>query len=61
MQANEFNQKYEVGQNVIYTDDFGDKHETQTRSEAWELGSGEAVVSIKGRTGGHAISRIQVC
>lgn len=32
--------------------------DTKTRSEAWELGSGEPVVLIEGRTGGIALSNL---
>lgn len=34
--------------------------DTKTRSEAWALGDGSAVVMIDGRTGGVALSHIEV-
>jgi len=60
MKAKEFNEWFPVGTAVIYTDDFGKEHHTNTRSVAWELGHGEAVVNLLGRTGGHSLERIKV-
>lgn len=34
--------------------------DTRTRSEAWHLGDGTTVVMIEGRTGGVALSHIEV-
>jgi hypothetical protein len=58
MTAEEFNKKYPIGSDVIYIDDFRVGHVTKTRSEAWELGHGDAVVKIEGRTGGYDVERI---
>ncbi len=59
MNADEFNQKFLVGSDVIYTDDFGNEHKTKTRSAAWTLGHGDVVVSIEGKSGGYDITRIK--
>lgn len=59
MKADEFNKSFPVGSDVIYTDDFGKEHKTKTRSEAWTLGHGDAVVCIEGKSGGYDIQRIK--
>jgi hypothetical protein len=38
----------------------GPEYETTTRSAAWQLGHGEAVVSIEGRSGGWSLDFIRV-
>lgn len=58
MSAKEFNEKLPVGSAVIYEDDFGEKHNTFTRTPAWTLGHGEVVVSLEGRSGGYSLERI---
>ena len=60
MKADEFNEWYQVGQPVFHIDDFGVETQTETRTPAWELGNGAAVVSVKGRTGGQCLSRIKI-
>ena len=62
MTAEEFNQKYGVGQRVIYHPVVGgiDAIETQTRTEAWTLSHGEPVVLVDGVTGGVALSALTV-
>lgn len=57
-QASEWNDKIPEGTPVLLTDDFGDKHETKTRSIAWVLG-GNAVVMVDGRAGGYLLDRIK--
>jgi hypothetical protein len=59
MNAEDFNKKFPIGSDVIYTDDFGNEHKTKTRSDAWTLGSGHAVVCLEGRSGGYDINRIK--
>lgn len=59
MKAEEFNEAFPVGSDVIYTDDFGKEHKTKTRSVAWALGHGDVVVSIEGKSGGYDIKRIK--
>ena len=59
MNAETFNSTFSVGDDVIYTDDFGVEHKTKTRSPAWELGHGATVVSINGKTGGYDVNRIK--
>jgi hypothetical protein len=58
-QANKWNDQNKVGIDVLLTDDFGDIHETQTRSEAWTLGGHTAVVMVEGRSGGYLLERIK--
>jgi hypothetical protein len=60
MDAAEFNSKYPVGTFCKYypITDGDDFIETATRSEAWELGHGEAVVKVEGRSGGVCISNL---
>lgn len=58
MTPEQFNEKYPVGTPVHYKDDFGELHETTTRSEAWKLGHGDAVVMLQGRTGGVSLDRV---
>lgn len=58
MKIEDFNKKYPPGTPVILTDDFGKKHETATRSEAWDL-CGTPVVMVDGRSGGYDLSRIK--
>lgn len=63
MNASEWNAKHPVGTPVIYFSVQGELDngfETKTRSEAWELGSGAAVVSISGRTGGVHLTHLYV-
>lgn len=55
-----FNATVPIGSPVIYINDVGERENVTTRSEAWALGHGEAVVKIKGRAGGVALSRIRV-
>ena len=59
MTASEFNEWYPVGTPVIYVEDDGSELVTSTRSEAWTV-SGTPIVKIKGRPGGHDVSRIKV-
>jgi hypothetical protein len=54
--VNRWNEKYPEGTPVIVTRDNGDKLETVTRSEAWEL-CGSAVVMVKDISGGYALER----
>jgi hypothetical protein len=62
MTAEEFNSKYPVGTKVIYHPIIGEQAgtETKTRSEAWELGHGEAVVKVSGKPGGVSLRAITV-
>ncbi len=57
--AEQFNNRIPSGSMVILTDDFGQEHVTKTRSEAWELGHGAAVVMVEGRSGGYDCNRIK--
>ncbi len=57
--AEDFNDWYPVGTPVILSDDFGEDHQTVTRSAAWEVG-GTPVVMVTGRSGGYDLGRIKV-
>ncbi|WP_020408970.1 hypothetical protein [Hahella ganghwensis] len=57
--ADEFNEKFHEGQPVYFDNDFGQAEECYLRSEAWELGHGEPVVKVTGRTGGVLCERIR--
>lgn len=62
MTAEEFNEKYPVGTEVLYwpgarTDQAGIP--SVTRSPAWEVGDGTPVVSVAGKSGGIALSHIE--
>ncbi|MFL0802412.1 MAG: hypothetical protein K6L81_01755 [Agarilytica sp.] len=56
--AEEFNELYPKGTPVILADDFGKEHQTNTRSEAWDL-CGTLVVMVEGRSGGYDLSRLK--
>jgi hypothetical protein len=62
MTAAEWNAKYPVGTSVAYFPVKGrmEHTDTKTRSEAWELGGGQAVVLVDDRAGGVAISHLLV-
>ena len=59
MKAQEWNDKYPRGQSIYLTEDDGSITATQTKSGAWELGSGQSVVKVTGRTGGYSLDRIE--
>jgi len=62
MTAAAWNLAHPKGTHVRYWPVMGDDAyvETQTRSSAWELGSGSGVVLVNGRTGGIALSHLLV-
>lgn len=47
-----------IGTPVVYKSVAEVDFITRTRSEPWQLGHGEWVVSIEGRTGGHVLSHL---
>ena len=55
MTAAQWNEKYPDGVQVRYRRPDGSTLETVTRSAAWELGHGEAVVLIEDVSGGVAL------
>lgn len=59
MTAEQWNDTYPAGQPVELTEDDGSITHTQTRSIAWELGHGEPVVKVDGKTGGYLLERIK--
>jgi hypothetical protein len=58
MTAAEWNEKFPSGTAVIVVKDDGQIWETKTRSEAWELGHGQPVVMLEGKSGGYDLSRV---
>lgn len=62
MNAAQFNARYAVGTPVVYRPVLGGReaHATRTRSQAWSLGSGHAVVMVEGFIGGVSIEAVEV-
>lgn len=62
MHAIQFNKKHPVGTAVRYWPGIkeGEGIETVTRSSAWVLLSGPSVVAVEGRSGGVALTHIEV-
>lgn len=57
--CSEFNAKYPIGTKVALRKDFQDEATlTETRSVAWVLPSGEAVIQVKGVSGAYLLSRV---
>lgn len=56
--AAEWNERFSVGIEVIVVKDDGSMWKTKTRSEAWELGHGQPVVALEGKSGGYDLSRV---
>lgn len=58
----EWNRRHPIGSECILFRDFsgvdqiGDR--TNTRSEAWRLGNGHALVCVAGHTGGQSLDRV---
>lgn len=61
MRAKEFNKLYPVGTRFKYIPILGCKRRirTKTRSEAWDLGYGDALVKIEGRSAGVDITHLE--
>ena len=53
-----FNKEVPVGSAVNLVLDDGSTIQTWTRSEAWQLGDGTPVVSVKGKSGGWSLARV---
>lgn len=60
MTADEWNAKYPNGTRVRYRSAGSEPVDTSTRSYAWALGHGEAVVAIHGRAGGVGLDFLEV-
>ena len=58
--AEAFNSKVSVGDEVIYIDDFDVEHKTRTRTLAWDIVSGSTLVSLEGKAGGYDVDRIMI-
>lgn len=57
--AEQWNAAHPIGTEVILTRDNGAETRTVTRSEAWTLGHGQAVVKVEGISGGYALERVR--
>ena len=57
MTATEWNKAHRPGTYVLVKRDDGTLWHTKTRSEAWELGGGQPVVLLEGRSGGYDLNR----
>jgi hypothetical protein len=57
--ADEWNRLHKPGISVLVTLDGGKLWFTKTRSEAWNLGHGQPVVMLEGKTGGYDLSRVR--
>jgi hypothetical protein len=57
--AEAWNAAYKPGQPVIVRRDDGSLWNTKTRSEAWNLGHGQPVVMLEGKSGGYDLSRVR--
>ncbi len=62
LNASGFNAAFPVGTKVIYRPVLGvaEFEDTKTRSKAWELADGTAVVAIDGHNGGIALRNLTV-
>lgn len=62
MTAKEWNGKYPVGTPVFYHPIIGEPsgRKSKTRSEAWTLGHGAAIVKIEGQAGGVLLEALEV-
>jgi hypothetical protein len=56
--AAEWNGRHKPGIDVVVILDDGTQWKTKTRSEAWELGHGQPVVALEGKSGGYDLSRV---
>ncbi len=59
MTAEQFNRKFPIGSDVVYTDDQCNEILARTKSEAWALDHGTVVVRLEGKVGGYDITRIK--
>ncbi|MCK9420245.1 MAG: hypothetical protein M0R70_12785 [Nitrospirae bacterium] len=53
-----WNKLHPIGTAVVVKKDEGHKLFTITRSEAWQLGSGTAVILVEGISGGYKLTRV---
>jgi len=57
-QVKDWNEKHPVGSECMIKLDSGQFYVTKTRTPAWLLPFGAAVVSVEGRSGGYAVERV---
>lgn len=58
MTAAEWNAAHKPGARVVVKLDNGKLWFTKTRSEAWNLGHGQPVVMLEGKSGGYDLARV---
>lgn len=59
-QIDEWNEIFPVGSLCWVRYDDGSEHTHHTRSAAWLLGSGHAVVKVNGLSGGYSLDRLKM-
>lgn len=57
--ATQWNEQHPIGTAVVVTRDNGAEQRSVTRSAAWTLGDGQAVVKVEGISGGYALERVR--
>ena len=56
--VDDWNAKYPIGTEVQVTLDLGEILDTKTRSIAWCLGHGAAIIKVEGISGGYLLERV---
>ncbi|NLH45604.1 MAG: hypothetical protein GX451_05705 [Acholeplasmataceae bacterium] len=54
-----FNKLYKIGTELIVVDDFGTEHVRALQSEAWIVGTNQALARFEGISGGYDIKRVK--
>lgn len=54
-----FNKLYKIGTELIVVDDFGTEHIRRLQSEAWIVGTNQALARFEGISGGYDIKRVK--
>lgn len=58
MTAEQWNERHPPGTPCVLINSFGERIPTKTRSFAWNLGHGQPVVLVEGKTGGWELERV---
>ena len=59
MNAEEFNKKFTIGEEVLVTNDFGNIETQEIKSAGWDIQSGSTLVKLSGFYGGYDVDRVQ--
>lgn len=54
-----FNKLYKIGTELIVIDDFGTGHIRTLQTEAWIVGTNQAITRFEGISGGYNINRVK--